>query len=129
MSRLVRRWRTSRNCENGSVVLAIPGPAVADLVRQYSSALSVSLVVDAANKVGGDGPANSYDVIMATAPAARYARAGGSHQRLSLTEQEEAAVTLRFDAAESSREGRTFGDRGVQDWYPRPQGITRSQNR
>jgi 8-hydroxy-5-deazaflavin:NADPH oxidoreductase len=60
------------------VVLAVPGGAVAGLVAEHAAALSGALVVDAANSIGGDGPADHHDVITAAAPGARYARAFNS---------------------------------------------------
>src|SRR5437763_345804 len=60
------------------VVLAVPGPAVAGVVRENAQALGGKLVVDCANDIGGSGPANSHDVIVAAAPGIRYARAFNS---------------------------------------------------
>jgi 8-hydroxy-5-deazaflavin:NADPH oxidoreductase len=60
------------------VVLAVPGPAVAGVVREHAQSLGGKLVVDATNTIGGSGPANSYDVVTAAAPAVRYARAFNS---------------------------------------------------
>ncbi|MGB7050880.1 MAG: NAD(P)-binding domain-containing protein [Acidimicrobiales bacterium] len=60
------------------VVLALPGSAVAEFVREHADSIGDILVVDAANNFGGDGPANSYDAIIATVPDARYARAFNS---------------------------------------------------
>ncbi len=57
------------------VVLAVPGPAVPDLVSEHAAALAGALVVDAANVVGGTGPAHSRAVVARSAPTARYARA------------------------------------------------------
>jgi predicted dinucleotide-binding enzyme len=57
------------------VVLAVPGPAVAGVVRENAQALGGKLVVDCANNIGGGGPTNSHDVIVAAAPGVRYARA------------------------------------------------------
>jgi predicted dinucleotide-binding enzyme len=57
------------------VVLAVPGPAVADLVREHAAALAGKLVVDATNSIGGGGPANAHAAIAAAVPTARYARA------------------------------------------------------
>lgn len=59
-----------------TVVLAVPGPAVAGLVEEHRDALAGRLVVDATNLVG-DGPTDSAAVV-ATAPRARYARAFNS---------------------------------------------------
>lgn len=63
------------------VVLALPGSAVADFARDHADALRGTLVVDATNKGGGDGPANSFDAVTATVPDARYA-VGFQHPRL-----------------------------------------------
>jgi predicted dinucleotide-binding enzyme len=57
------------------VVLAVPGPAVAGVVRENAQALGGKLVVDCANNIGGSAPANSHDVIVSAAPGVRYARA------------------------------------------------------
>jgi 8-hydroxy-5-deazaflavin:NADPH oxidoreductase len=57
------------------VVLALPGPAVAAFVQEHAGSVRGTLVVDAANNFGGDGPANSHDAIVAAVPDARYARA------------------------------------------------------
>ena len=57
------------------VVLALPGSAVADFARDHADALRGTLVVDATNKGGGGGPANSFDAVTAAVPDARYARA------------------------------------------------------
>lgn len=59
------------------VVLAVPGPAVAGVVREHAPALGGRLVVDCANVIG-TGPANSHDVVTAAAPGVRYARAFNS---------------------------------------------------
>ena len=56
------------------VVLALPGSAVAEFVQEHAGAIRGTLVVDAANNIGGDGPTSSYDIIAAV-PDARYARA------------------------------------------------------
>lgn len=60
------------------IVLAVPGPAVAGVVRENAQALGGKLVVDCANNIGGSGPANSRDVIVSAAPGVRYARAFNS---------------------------------------------------
>jgi 8-hydroxy-5-deazaflavin:NADPH oxidoreductase len=60
------------------VVLAVPGPAVAGVVRENSQALGGKLVVDCANNMSAGGPANSHDVIVSAAPGVRYARAFNS---------------------------------------------------
>jgi predicted dinucleotide-binding enzyme len=60
------------------VVLAVPGPAVPDLMAAVGPALDGRLVVDATNAVGGPGPVNGHQHVAAAAPAARYARAFNS---------------------------------------------------
>src|SRR2546423_9664987 len=60
------------------IVLAVPGPAVAGVVRENAQALGGKLVVDCANNIGGSGPANSHNVIVSAAPGVRYARAFNS---------------------------------------------------
>ena len=60
------------------VVLAVPGSAVPEFVREHADALAGTLLIDAANNIGGDGPADNHDVIAAVVPDARYARAFNS---------------------------------------------------
>src|SRR5690348_3288260 len=56
------------------VLLAVPGAAVADILREHGAALALRTVVDATNTMGG--PAfNSRAAIAAAAPGARYVRA------------------------------------------------------
>jgi 8-hydroxy-5-deazaflavin:NADPH oxidoreductase len=57
------------------VIIAIPGQAVADFARDYADELSRKLIIDAANNLGGGGPANSSADFAALVPTARYARA------------------------------------------------------
>ncbi len=57
-----------------AVVLAVPGPAVADVVREHADALAGLLIVDATNTMGG-GATHSRDVVLRAVPTARYARA------------------------------------------------------
>jgi 8-hydroxy-5-deazaflavin:NADPH oxidoreductase len=57
------------------VILAVPGRAVGDLVRDHAGRLAGALIVDATNLIGGDGPAHSRGVIAAAVPDVRYARA------------------------------------------------------
>jgi predicted dinucleotide-binding enzyme len=59
------------------VVLTVPGSAVAGLIAEHAGALAGKLVIDATNKIGGDGPANSHQDVAAV-PGARYARAFNS---------------------------------------------------
>jgi predicted dinucleotide-binding enzyme len=57
------------------VVVAIPAGAVEAFLAENGPGLSGRLVIDAANRSMGDGPANSAALFAAHAPAARYARA------------------------------------------------------
>jgi predicted dinucleotide-binding enzyme len=57
------------------VVLALPGSAVAAFVQEHAGSIGETLVVDAANNFGGDGPTNSHDAVVAAVPGVRYARA------------------------------------------------------
>jgi 8-hydroxy-5-deazaflavin:NADPH oxidoreductase len=59
------------------VVLTVPGPAVSGLVTDHAGALAGKLIIDATNKIGGGGPANSHRDV-AGVPGARYARAFNS---------------------------------------------------
>jgi 8-hydroxy-5-deazaflavin:NADPH oxidoreductase len=56
------------------VVLAVPGPAVAQIAAAHSAALAGKVVVDAANRIG-EPEFNSRAAIEAAAPGARYVRA------------------------------------------------------
>ncbi len=56
------------------VALALPGPAVDGLLDEQAGALAGLLILDCANRVGGPGPANSYDAIASKVSGARYAR-------------------------------------------------------
>jgi len=78
-----------------AVVLAVPGATVAGLAREHAPALGGKLVVDAANNVGGNGPANSHDAVTAAAPGVRYARAFN---------------TLGFENLQNPRYGEVVGD-------------------
>jgi len=55
------------------VVLTVPGPAVAGLIAEHTGPLAGKLIIDATNKIGGDGPANSHTDVAAVT-GARYAR-------------------------------------------------------
>jgi predicted dinucleotide-binding enzyme len=57
------------------VVLALPGNMIEAFLRQHAAALESLLIVDAANRIGGPGPAHSRDAVLAAVPTARYARA------------------------------------------------------
>jgi 8-hydroxy-5-deazaflavin:NADPH oxidoreductase len=56
------------------VALALPGPAVDGLLDQHAGALAGLLVLDCANRMGGPGPANSYEAITSKVEQVRYAR-------------------------------------------------------
>jgi predicted dinucleotide-binding enzyme len=55
-------------------VMALPGGAMADAIRDYASALDGTIVLDTANNLGG-GPANSLAAFQAHTPHARVYRA------------------------------------------------------
>ena len=57
------------------VVLAVPGGAVADLVRETATALDGLVVIDATNNIAGGGPFNAHEALTAAAPGVIYARA------------------------------------------------------
>jgi 8-hydroxy-5-deazaflavin:NADPH oxidoreductase len=57
------------------VVLALPGSAVPAFAQEHAAALAGPLVVDAANTIGGGGPADNHDVLTGAVPGLRYARA------------------------------------------------------
>lgn len=56
------------------VLLAVPGPAVAEVAGAYGAALAGKVVIDAANRIG-EPEFNSRAAIEAAAPGARYVRA------------------------------------------------------
>jgi predicted dinucleotide-binding enzyme len=56
------------------VVLAVPGPAVAEVISEHGPALAGATVIDAANRIGA-AEFNSRAAISAGVPDARYARA------------------------------------------------------
>jgi predicted dinucleotide-binding enzyme len=91
------------------IVLALPGPAVAGLVREHSAVLDGRLVIDAANNMGGR-PANSHDVITTAVPGVRYARAFNTLGVENLREPEFAGerADMFFSAAEADQ--RTVAD-------------------
>ncbi len=56
------------------VLLAVPGPAVPDLLNEQGAALAGKVVVDAVNRMGAP-QTDSRALIAAAAPSARYVRA------------------------------------------------------
>jgi predicted dinucleotide-binding enzyme len=56
------------------VVLAVPGPAVAEVAAAHGAALAGKVVIDAANRIG-EPEFNSRAAIEAAAPDVRYVRA------------------------------------------------------
>lgn len=56
------------------VVLAVPGPAVADVLAPHGAALDGRVVIDATNNIGA-AEVNGHAAVAATAPGAHYARA------------------------------------------------------
>jgi len=61
----------------GVVVLAVPGQAVPDVVRELSAALAGKVVIDAVNRMGAP-EFDSRALIADAAPTARYVRAFNS---------------------------------------------------
>jgi predicted dinucleotide-binding enzyme len=59
------------------VVLAVPGPAVPDVISAHGAALAGKIVVDAVNRMG-QPELNSRALIAAAVPDARYVRAFNS---------------------------------------------------
>lgn len=57
------------------VVFAIPGGALDETIRANAAQLDGKLVIDAANRMGGGGAANSRAAFQQHAPRARYVRA------------------------------------------------------
>ena len=57
------------------VVFAIPGTTIEATISANAAALDGKLVIDAANKMGGGGPADSYAAFQQHTPHARYVRA------------------------------------------------------
>lgn len=58
-----------------AVVLALPGGAVDALLREHGTALDGVVVVDAANSIGGPGPAHHAQAFAEHAPGALMVRA------------------------------------------------------
>lgn len=86
-------------------LLAVPGRAVDALVREHAAALAGLLVVDASNSMGGGGPADSHDAVLAAVPTARYARAFNSLGWENFAEPRFGATVadLFFSSAEDDR--------------------------
>jgi predicted dinucleotide-binding enzyme len=61
-----------------TVLLALPGRAVEDLLRTHGDALAGKLIIDAANSMGGGAAAHHADLVARHVPTARYARAFNS---------------------------------------------------
>jgi predicted dinucleotide-binding enzyme len=57
------------------VILALPGPAIEGFLREHGRALAGLVVVDAANSVGGPGPAHHAAAFAEHAPDAAMVRA------------------------------------------------------
>jgi 8-hydroxy-5-deazaflavin:NADPH oxidoreductase len=57
------------------VLLALPAPAVEDLLRTHGDALAGKLVIDAVNNLGSGPVAHQAELVARYAPNARYARA------------------------------------------------------
>jgi predicted dinucleotide-binding enzyme len=57
------------------VVLAVPGGAMDETIRANAAGLDGKIVVDAANRMGGGGPANSLATLRQATPRARVYRA------------------------------------------------------
>jgi 8-hydroxy-5-deazaflavin:NADPH oxidoreductase len=58
-----------------AVILALPGGAVASFLREHGDALDGVVVIDAANSIGGAGPAHHADAFAQHAPGALMVRA------------------------------------------------------
>jgi predicted dinucleotide-binding enzyme len=87
------------------VVLALPARAVPAFAEEHAGALAGPLVVDAANDLGGDGPANHHDVLAAAVPGIRYARAFNSLGWENFAEPRfgDVQADLFFSSAEADR--------------------------
>lgn len=87
------------------VVLALPGAAVDGFLAAYGQSLGSAMVVDAANRIGGQGPTHSRAQILAAAPDARYVRAFNSLGWESLADPDypEGAASGFFSCAVSDR--------------------------
>jgi len=59
------------------ILLAVPGQAVPDVVREQGAALAGKVVIDAVNRIGAP-EFDSHALIAAAAPSARYVRAFNS---------------------------------------------------
>jgi predicted dinucleotide-binding enzyme len=87
------------------VVLALPGNMIEAFLRQHAAALESLLIVDAANRIGGPGPAHSRDAVLAAVPTARYARAFNTVGWENFAEPRfgDTAADLFFSADEADR--------------------------
>jgi hypothetical protein len=86
------------------VLLALPGPAVADLLAEHGGALDGKLVLDATNRMGAP-VMNAAAEITAAAPAARYVRAFNSYgwENFAQPTFDGVAADLFFSSPEADR--------------------------
>jgi|SRR5579859_1196684 len=56
-------------------LLAVPGGAMDETITANAAQLDGKIIIDAANRMGGGGPANSFATLQARAPHARLYRA------------------------------------------------------
>jgi 8-hydroxy-5-deazaflavin:NADPH oxidoreductase len=107
-----------------AVIIAIPGQAVADFARDHADELSRKLISDAANNLGGDGPANSSADFAALVPTARYARAfstlGWENFADPIFDGVVADLFYSTDQAESETVGALISDVGLNPVYLGP---------
>ncbi len=89
----------------GVVALAVPGPAVDDLLDQHAGRLAGALVLDCANRIGGPGPANNHGAVTAKVPDARYARVFNSLgvENLAQPQFEGGVADMFFSAPQADR--------------------------
>lgn len=57
------------------VLMAVPGGTMDETIRANAAALDGKIILDAANRMGGGGPANSFATFREQAPQARVYRA------------------------------------------------------
>ncbi|GAB3675630.1 NADPH-dependent F420 reductase [Actinocorallia lasiicapitis] len=86
-----------------AVIIAIPGAAVADFLREHGTLLADKIVIDATNKPGTDGPAHSAAEFAILAPSAQYVRAFNTLSWRNLTDPD-GATPLLFSCAPSATE-------------------------